>query len=242
MSLPLFFTLGELNIAVIDIVVLLILLIAIIVGLVRGFAKQILVFLGFITALIVAYFICQPVTDFIKNTFPQITEMVSGWIASIPGIGEIGHLTPENAQEALNASSIPFFLHGLIINLVNTSGGIDLTPILADYAMLAIVFVLLVIVLLILFAIVKKLFLWISKAKFIKPLDKFLGCIFSALFCALIILVVLIVMTVVASEFLNSLLIPTIAEGVTLESITNKVLTFVMEQPFVAELLASLIK
>ena len=242
MSLPLFFTLGEFNIAVIDIVVLLVLLIAVIVGLVRGFAKQILGFLGFLTAVIVAYFICQPVTDFIKSTFPQITETVTGWISGIPTIGEIGHLTPENAQEALNASSIPFFLHGLIINLVETSGGLDLTPIIVDYVILAMAFVLIVIILLILFAIVKKFFLWIANAKFIKPLDKFLGCIFSFLVCALIILVVLIVMTVVASEFLNALLIPTIAEGVTLESITNKVLTFVMEQPFVAELLASVIK
>ncbi|MBQ9781885.1 MAG: CvpA family protein [Clostridia bacterium] len=240
MSLPLFFTLGELNIAVIDIVVLLILLIAVIVGLVRGFAKQILVFLGFVTALIVAFFVCRPVTDFIENTFPQITEMVSGWITSIPGIGEIGHLTPENAQEALNNSSIPFFLHGLIINLVNANGGIDLTPILADYVMLAIVFVLLTIILLILFAIVKKLFLWISNAKFIKPLDKFLGCLFSVLLCALIIIVVLAILVAVAPEFVTALLTPTIAEEVMFESITNKVLTFVMEQPFVANLFAML--
>ncbi len=233
MSLPLFFSLGGINVAIIDIVVAVILIIAIIIGLVKGFAKQVLGLLGFIAALVGAYFLCSLVIDFLKTTFPQVTEMVHGWILGIPGLGDIGHLTPENAQEILNHSTIPVFLHGLIISAVEANGGLDITPLLADWVMMAIVFVILVIILLILFAIIKKLFTWIANLKFIKPLDKILGMIFSVAVCVVVLVVVLILLAGVASEFITALLTPMLEDGTVLDSLTNKGLTFIMNLPFI---------
>ena len=182
--IPLFFSIGGLNVAIIDIVVLIAVIIAIIVGLVRGFAKQILGLLGFFAAIIIAYLICEPVAEFVKTTFPKFTQAISGWITSKLGFGDVSQLSPENVEEVLNNSEIPVFLHGLITNLVNQNLALEIIPILTDLAIKVISFVVLVIVLLIAFAIFKKLFLWIANLKFIKPLDKTLA-LYLAFFFAL---------------------------------------------------------
>ncbi len=238
MSLPFFFSLGDFNVAIIDVVVLIALIIAIIVGSAKGFAKQLFGMLGFVAALVGAFFLAQPVTEFVKTSFPQATEMVHGWILAIPGLGDVGHLTPETAQEVLNNSTIPAFLHPLIINIVQTSGGLDITPMLTTWAMTAIVFVLLVVILLILITIAKKLFTWIANLKFIKPLDKVLGAVFSLAITSLIIIIILLALTIFASGFVTALLTPTLSDGTLLDSISNKAMTFVMQQPLVQNLLS----
>ncbi len=233
MDLQLFFSIGEgITIAYIDIIVGLLLIVAIIIGLVRGLAKQILGFFGFIAALVGAYFLCAPVTNFVQTSMPKVAETVSGWIAGIEGISEISSLTPENAQAILNQSSIPVFLHGLIINAVQASGGIDLLPLLTTWALNVIVFILLAIVLLIAIAILKKIIYWFANLKFIKPIDKLLGAVFSVVICAALIIVVLAILVTVATEFASALIIP--------ESLTSKGLEFVLNLPFLQGLLSKI--
>lgn len=235
--IPFYFSIGGLNVAIIDVIVLIALIIAIIVGAVRGFAKQILGILGLVAAVIIAYFICEPVAEFVKTTFPKIQEAISSWIATVSGLGDIAQLTPENAEEILNNSEIPVFLHGLVINLVNESKILEIIPTLTDLAIKAMTFVVLVIVLLIAFAIFKKLFLWIAKLKFIKPIDKTLGAIFSVLVCVIILIIVFALLLMVAQDFTVNLLEPTITEGVTFESLTSKLLGLVLQLPFISNLI-----
>ena len=236
--IPFYFSIGGLNVAIIDLIVLIVLIIAIIVGAVRGFAKQILGILGLVAAVIIAYFICEPVAEFVKTTFPKISEAISSWIASISGLGDIAQLTPENAEEILNNSEIPVFLHGLVINLVNESKILEIIPTLTDLAIKAMTFVVLVIVLLIAFAIFKKLFLWIAKLKFIRPVDKTLGAIFGVLVCVIILIIVFALLLMIAQDFTVNLLEPTITEGVTFESLTSKLLGLVLQLPFISNLIA----
>ena len=235
--IPFYFSIGGLNVAIIDVIVLIALIIAIIVGAVRGFAKQILGILGLVAAVIIAYFICEPIAEFVKTTFPKIQEAISSWIATVSGLGDIAQLTPENAEEILNNSEIPVFLHGLVINLVNESKILEIIPTLTDLAIKAMTFVVLVIVLLIAFAIFKKLFLWIAKLKFIRPVDKTLGAIFSVLVCVIILIIVFALLLMVAQDFTVNLLEPTITEGVTFESLTSKLLGLVLQLPFISNLI-----
>ena len=236
--IPFYFSIGGLNVALIDAIVLGALIIAIIVGLVRGFAKQILGILGFFAAVILAYFICEPVAEFLKTTFPKFTEIVTGWITKIPGLSDLAQLTPENAKELLLNSEIPVFLHGLIINLVNESQILNIIPALVDIAIKAITFVGIVIVSLIIFVVFKKLFIWIAKLKFIKPIDKTLGAVFSAIICIVVIVIACVFTSMVAQDFSSSLLTPALADGTTFESVTSKLLGAILKMPFISGLIS----
>ena len=80
LAIPTVIALGGLNVALVDLVVLGVLLIALIVGLAKGFVRQIFVFFGWIAALAVAIFTCQHVANFLATTIPAIPEAISGGI------------------------------------------------------------------------------------------------------------------------------------------------------------------
>ncbi len=70
----------------VDLAFLAITLIALIVGLCKGFFSQLFGFIGFFAAILVAFFVCKPVTELVKPAFAPLYEKVGetlGYYASL---------------------------------------------------------------------------------------------------------------------------------------------------------------
>lgn len=236
---PLFISVAGMNVAIIDVVVLALLLIFLIVGIVKGFSRQILSLLGPLTALLVAVFTCSKVGAFLSEKIPKLNELAISWANKIPGIATIGSLTPETVKTALEQSDIPVLFHSIIIKLVE-SGKTDIIPVIANWIIIAISFVIIFFLALIVFSIVKKIFMAITRISILGYVDKLLGIVFGLIKGLLIIIITLIVLQLFLPEFTNNLLVVTI-DGVQIESITSRVLTAILNIPFVVNIMASIL-
>ena len=85
LAIPTYVETGMLKIATVDIVVFAILSVALIIGYVKGFMKQILSILGFFASLVLAIIFCDNLADFVFNNFQSITNGVRGLIESMLG-------------------------------------------------------------------------------------------------------------------------------------------------------------
>lgn len=211
------------NLALLDVIALIAILIALIYGLVKGFAKQAMAILGFVAALIISVILCGKLASFINDNVPAITNMIKGFIEKAVGFTADSLKNEEALREILQNSSIPAFLHELIISVVVESNfEISIVDTITGWALYIVSFGFLMLIFTIGFAILKGVVNKIVSLPVIKTADRLLGMAFSVLKCLIVIMLVLSLASAVLP--LNDYLQP---EGVTcylnnaLESITN---------------------
>ena len=235
--IPTTILLGSTNFAIIDIVMLIVLLIAFIIGISRGFLKQVLSLLGLVAGIIIAVIFCDDIVAIINTNAPSISQSIENIIAQSDAFKDLTKpFTSE--QEIINVlqnSSIPAFLHGTIAKAIVESGfELQIVKVFATWALYVIVFVVTVLVSLILFAIVKKILYSLTKIKLIGFIDKILGVAFSV---AVALVNMMIVVTILSLFIdMNAFIVP---NGV--DSYFNMIMTKVLEFDFIQNLLGNLI-
>ena len=235
--IPTVIPLGGTNFAIIDIIMLIVLLIAFIIGVSRGFLKQILSLLGLVAGIVVAVLFCDDIVALINTNVPSIPSAIENIIAQSDAFKDLTKPFT-NEQEiiaALQTSSIPAFLHETIASAIVESGfELQIVKVFATWALYVIVFVVTVIVSLIVFAIVKKVLISLTKIRVIGFVDKILGIVFSV---AVALVNMMIVVTILSLFIdMNAFIIP---EGV--DSYFNIIMTKVLELDFIQDLLGNLI-
>lgn len=223
------------NVALLDVLALIAIIIALIVGLVQGFAKQALSILGFVAALIISTMLSGKLASFINNSIPAIPNAIKGAIENALGFTSDSLSNEEAIREVLQGSSIPAFLHELIVSLVVESNfEVSLIDTITSWALNLISFAVLMIVFLIGFAVLKKLVKTIVSLPIINVVDKILGVLFSVVKCLIIIMLVLSVASAILP--LNNFLKP---DGVT--CYLNNALEWITNSELVKNLLLKLI-
>ena len=232
LAIPTFIETGVLKIATVDIVVLVCLLIAVIVGYAKGFMKQILSILGLLASIVLAVVFCDDLADYIIGNVPVITDGVKGMVSSLFGSVLGDSFSSHDALiSALEQSKIPAFLHEMIASLILDSGfSVKILDVLTKWALNVICFVGIIVISSLLFIIVKILFKFITKIPLIKSVDKTLGIVFSVLKTLIIIMVVFSVLSIFTD--INQYLVP--GEGVT--CVFNSVMEMVLNLPFIKNL------
>lgn len=233
LATPSVIAIGSLNVALIDLIVLGILIIAFFIGLARGFIGQILSLLGGIAALILSFVLCKHLAGFIGDKIPSLTESISGMVNKLFGLeGVVTAGTKEEIIATLQTTKIPSFLHSIVANsIVSSEGTLKLTEVLTEWALVAISFVVIFILALILFAIIKKVFKALTKIKGVGAVNRILGALLmlvkAIIFC--------VILSLILSVFIdmNAILSPKLSNGEEVKSIFNSVITKIMELPFI---------
>ena len=242
LAIPSVIALGGMNVALVDLVVLAVLLIALIVGLAKGFVRQIFALLGGIAALVVAIFTCTYVAEFLSTTFPSIPEAIKAQIDSLMGLeGVLLNGTKEQILASLSETKIPSFLHNTLASIIIAEGGnLQLTEIVTGWVVIAIAFVAVFILSLIVFGILKKIFSALTEIPVLGAIDRILGMIFKIAITLAILVVIFIIISLVAVEFANGLLQPVTESGESVTCYFNNLLTWVMDLDFINSLLVSI--
>lgn len=235
LAIPSVVAIGSLNVALIDLIVLGLLLIALIIGLVKGFLGQILSLLGGLAALLLAVFLCKHLAGFVGDKMPKLTNAVSDMVTKLFGLnGVVTAGSKEEIISTLQTTKIPSFLHSVVANsIVESSGNLKLIEVLTDWALVAISFVLIFIVALILFAIIKKIFKAIAHVKGVGVVNRMLG----AILMIAKVLILAIILCLILSVFIdmNSILTPKV-NGEEVKSYFNVIVTKIMELEFIQNL------
>ncbi len=223
LAIPNIVSLGLFEIALLDIVALVAIIIALTVGIIKGFAKQVLSILGFVAAIILAFLLCGKVAVFINNNIPLITNAIQGWVEKTVGFTSESFSSEEALRDVLANSKIPAFLHEAIVGMVvDASFEISIIETITGWVINVISFASLILLFLILFAVIKFIVKKVVSLPIIRTADKILGALFSLLQCLVIMLSVLSIASLIFP--LNDFLKP---DGVTcylnsaLELITN---------------------
>ena len=236
--MPAFFAIGGKNVALLDIIVLVILIIFLIVGASKGFMRQLLGFLGVFGALVLTVLLCDKVAKLVTENIPQFYETVKGWATSLFKLDGLEGLTGEELKNAIASSGIPSFLQGVVLKMIESEGSdVTIVVVLANWMNImcgAILFV----VILIVFAIVKKILTAFVDLPIIKSIDKLLGAVFAVLKGLLILLIVCMLLSLFID--INKFLSPTTEAGEPVQCLFNEILTWFMNLPFVSGTLASI--
>ena len=206
-----YFSLGGMNVLIVDAIVIVILVVTLIIGLSKGFARQILSLLGIVAALALAIIFCADFGTFLLNTFPTLKDGVVSWILKSFGLEgvslEVGLSVEQIVAILEENTTIPSFLHGAIANAIVESGAqIQLIDVVSSWVMNVISFVVIFVGSLIIFGLIKAIFAKLTELPIIGAVDKILGGAFSVLKATLIIMLVIIVLsgfTVDVDSFIN---------------------------------------
>lgn len=233
--------LGAINVALIDLIVLTALLVAIIYGLIKGFAKQILSLLGWIVALILAISFSDEISAFIFDKIPSIPSAIEKWLNSLIGF-DLSFSNENSINEvllALQKTNLPEFLHTPIAGAIVKAGGeLKLTTVVSGWIVNVISFITIFLLSLILFGLLKKVFSAINKINILGKIDKTLGAIFSVLKLFIILILVFLVLSIFMD--VNAILTPITKEGNKINSLFNIVLSAIMKMPFISNILSSI--
>ena len=228
---------GESSIAIIDVVAIVFLLIAVITGISKGFAKQLLSLLGLVASIVVAVLLCTKVATFVTENMPGLYASVEGFVAKTLNIPTSAAQTREALEVAMAGSSVPAFLHEAIISSIVESGfQVKLLAKVTGWFLTVISFLFLLIVSRIVFGIIKKVIYKFVSLPVIRTVDKLLGAIFSLIKCTLLITIILLILSIFMGAGVNNLLIP---DGN--PSFINKYLEFVMNLPFMSNIFGKII-
>lgn len=238
LAIPSVIALGGMNVALVDLVVLAVLLIALIIGLSKGFVRQIFSLLGGIAALVVAIFTCSHIAEFINASIPSIPEAISAKVDSLFGLeGVLLEGSKEQIIESLSSTTIPSFLHPTIADLIiSNAGELQLSQMITGWAVTAIAFVSAFIISLILFGIIKKIFKAITSHGVFGAIDRILGMIFSMAVALAFLLVVCILLYLIIPN-INDFLVPVTETGEAVKCYFNDLMTWVMSLDFISNLL-----
>ena len=203
------FTIGSMNILIVDAIAIVALLVSLIIGLSKGFAKQILSLLGIVAALALSVLFCADFGAFLLKTFPTLKDGVMTWILNAFGLSNVNLETGLTAEQIVAAleegTSIPSFLQMPIANAIAESGA-GLIDVVSSWVMNVISFLVIFVLSLVVFALIKAIFAKITELPLIGTIDRVLGGLFSVLKTMLIIILLLIVLsgfTVDVDSFIN---------------------------------------
>lgn len=247
LAIPTAITIGSLNVALLDVIVLALLLIALIVGLVKGFAKQLFSILGWVAAVALGIIFCDDIASFLNESVPALKEGIYNFLNGSIGIESAitSSQTVEEIMAILKAETeLPEFLHQAIAQaIVNAAGDIHITEVLTGWAITAISFVAIFIVSMLVFGILKALFNAINKKiKALGAIDKLFGGIFAILKMSIIVLLVTMLMSSILPTAFDALLHPVLETGEEVNCVLNSALTWVMNSEWVAGLLDSILQ
>ena len=237
--MPAFFAIGGKNVALLDIIVLVILIIFLIVGASKGFMRQLLGFLGVFGALVLTVLLCDKVAKLVTENIPQFYETVKGWATSLFKLDGLEGLTGEELKNAIASSGIPSFLQGVVLKMIESEGSdVTIVVVLANWMMNIMCGAILFVVILIVFAIVKKILTAFVDLPIIKSIDKLLGAVFAVLKGLLILLIVCMLLSLFID--INKFLSPVTESGEPVQCLFNEILTWFMNLTFVSGTLASI--
>ena len=235
LAIPSIISLGSINIALLDVVALVLMIFALIKGYVMGFAKQILSILGIFTAIILAFVFADDVSNFITKSLPFITEKIEQGVVKAIGISADNLNSEKALREALQNTSVPSFLHGAIIKvIVESNFEIKLTTTLTVWAQNIICFVIIFVFALIGFALIKRMANKLTSLPVVKNVDKILGMLFNVLKTLLMVILTLTFASTVFS--LNQYLEP---EGTT--CVLNSAINLITNSSWFEKLLSKII-
>ncbi len=207
-----------LNIPIIDGVIIGLALILGIVGLAKGFSKQLFALFGTLLVIVGAVLLSNVLADVLKPLLGNtIQTPLTEWMTGLDEGADIKWFTEAhdwtdiaNVQYALTKLGLPAFLSGIVaapIQKVFASFGTAklvevLPPVMTQWALVAISFLLLVIVFSIVLALCKKLFAKATEIKLIGILDRLIGLVFGVAQAYLLILAVFTVLSFIPNTFL----------------------------------------
>ena len=241
LAIPTYFAISGVNIAIIDVVALVILLIFIIVGLVKGFAQQVLSILGWVAAALVAFFTCKTLAEYVCDTFPVVVETVNGWWSGLLGEEFASVTSPEGLKLALESSNIPVFLHQTIIDAVGTEASNIVTTVsttLTNWCLIAVSFIAIFLVAFLLFAIIKKIFSALTSIPAVKSVDKFLGFLLGVIKGLVFLLIVALILSLIPG--FNTWLAPVTESGETVTCYFSIIYEYIFSLPFVKDALSKI--
>lgn len=222
-------SLGSFSVAILDLIALAVLIIAVLVGLAKGFAKQVLSLLGLVASIIISFMLCSKLAEFVSNNMPGVVNGVRGLVQKIFGLTADSITTQEALRSALAASKIPAFLHEALIKSFIEGVGMQLLNVFTSWALNIICFVFLLIFTRIAFAIIKGIILKFVNLPLIRTVDKLLGAVFAVIKFMLYMVILFLILSPFVN--LNSLLQP---DGVTCH--LNNVLQFVSNMNIISKL------
>lgn len=237
LAIPASFLIGGVNVALVDIIALIVLVIAGIIGLSRGFLRQVLSMLGLVAGIILAIIFCDELVALVSEKIPALPKAIEDLIAKSSAFKDLtGTFTNEEQIVAsLQNSSIPAFLHQTIAKAIAESGfELQIVKVFTTWALYVIVFIATVLISLLLFAIIKKILYGLTKIRLIGFVDKLLGFAFSV---ALTLINLMIIFTILSLFMnINAYIQP---EGVT--CYFNNIMTEALKLDFIQKLLSTTI-
>lgn len=165
-----------------------IILLALVIGIFKGFLNSFLSLMVFLGAILIAYFVSRPLANWLESMplQDQIYQGIYGWLSTGNEEAFAVIITNENKDEILSqimeSLSIPEFLSNKIIPLLEANipqegieVGILICTTITYYALTAISFLIAWLVAFIILLIVKSILKKILKFNFIKAIDRLLG-------------------------------------------------------------------
>ncbi|MFA6843203.1 MAG: CvpA family protein [Bacilli bacterium] len=193
-----------------DIIILILLLLFLIVGIKRGFIKQISGFICLVAAIILTVIFFKQAAEYFQTTnmYSNLFNKIATWISSKGTIFSmsISDVTDADMKSALSSMNIPGFLQGIFTSKfasvqANASfADITLTEYFTPIICVMIAYVISFIALFVgSFIILRLIFMIFRKAiksiEFFNSVDKFFGAVWSLVLCTTIISVVMLVIT-----------------------------------------------
>ncbi len=192
---------------VIDIALVVALLVFAIVGLCKGFIKQLVGLLSTIAALVVAYFFCDDVANLLMKS--SIGTSLAESVKNLFGESWNIDLPISELAEFINQQNLPSFISNAITKAVEQLGEIETVNfaeiaggIITKYIFVAISYLVIGAVAKLVFFLVEKLLAFIIRKSPLKIIDRILGlilCLIKGLLIVWLVLLLLSVLSVVPS-------------------------------------------
>lgn len=177
-------------------------------GLIKGFWKQMIGFISWITALVVAYLLCKPIANLIFEKTP-LGATLTEWLANKIGAEWNVEVPVEKLTEFLTAQNWPAFLANAVISAVEKLEAVQVnfaeiaSQTIVQYVLVAISFLLLSVICKLIFMLVEKLFSFIIKHSPLKILDRILGLALCVVKCFLTLSLIVFIMELVSIDSLE---------------------------------------
>lgn len=189
---------------VIDIVLVVALLVFAIVGLCKGFIKQLVGLVSTIAALVIAYFFCDKLADLLMKS--SIGTSLAESVKNLFGESWNVELPISELAEFIKQQNLPSFISNAITKAVEQLGEIDsvnfaevASSIITKYIFVAISYLVLGAIAKLVFFLVEKLLAFIIRKSPLKIIDRILGLILCLIKGLLIVWLVLLLLSVLSA-------------------------------------------
>lgn len=193
---------GVSNTLIVDIAFLVILAIFLIVGLCKGFVKQIFGALSSVIALVAAYFLCAYLVKFLEQQFGLLTKLAEAIGSQIGTTGVAGEPASKEAiEKAVSEFGLPAFIADYAKAQLETDTSLKIYQlfgnILGNLVLSAGCFIVLYIVFRLVLMLLCKLLQSVVKAPGLNALDRVLGMLLSLVKGVLVLYVIIFVVDVI---------------------------------------------